>query len=395
MFKKTLGCLIVAGAVLAAIPSTCFALDRADVDAYCAARNATYSTSTQRCVCNSGYIESNDACVLSGGTSSSPGRDYEAERRAQEQAEAARRAEEERQAELERQRREAENKRRIEEAARQAKFLDDRDAAAGTLRGSSGTSSTSSGSGGTVLRGSAATTGSTGLRGSSADTGLRGLRTGTTVIPNTDPMVVDARNVPSGLPKSVDDAIPHTPSGERVRKGFQAIQDGDWKVALAWFQDALNKEPGDPGIARLVDLAQFTLEYRTRAPTPVQSTQSPKQNSKSKSTAGVEAKPSEPVVEPGGTLARIAASQMAARARADAAFKQYVKKYGEHDVVGRASAVAKAARGEGYSDAELKEQLQKALVDYRKNYRKNHPDGHDGSVGGSPAADEIILGGKG
>ena len=64
-------------------------------------------------------------------------------------------------------------------------------------------------------------------------------------------------------------------------------------------------------------------------------------------------------------------------------------------MVGRASAVAKAARGEGYSDAELKEQLQKALVDYRKNYRKNHPDGHDGSVGGSPAADEIILGGKG
>ena len=75
-----------------------------------------------------------------------------------------------------------------------------------------------------------------------------------------DPKVVDTRNVPSGLPKSVEATIPHTPAGDRVRKGFQAIADHDWKVALAWFQDALNKEPGDPGLQRLVDLAQFTLQ---------------------------------------------------------------------------------------------------------------------------------------
>lgn len=373
MFKKTLRCLVASGGVLALhllfMPTAVAGITVPEthcIDAGC--DNPAPSSS------------------------SSSSRDYEAERRAQEQAEAARRAEEERQAELERQRREAENKRRIEEAERQAKFLEDRDAAANTLRGSTGTGVSASGG----LRGSTATSSGTGLRGSSADTGLRGLKSGTTITPNTDPMVVDARNVPSGLPKSVDDAIPHTPSGDRVRKGFQAIQAGDWKVALAWFKDAHNKEPSDPGIARLVDLAQFTLEYRTREKTPaagINSTsakpsQSPNPNLTIKSTTSADAKPANAV-----ELA--AASQMAARARADAAFKQYVEKYGERDAAGRASAGAKAARGDGYSDAELKEQLQKALVDYRKNYRKNHPNGTEGSVSGSPTADEIILGGKG
>ena len=77
-----------------------------------------------------------------------------------------------------------------------------------------------------------------------------------------DPMVVDARNVPSGLPKSVENAIPKTPAGDRVRKGFQAITENNWKAALVWFQDALNHEPGDPGLQRLVDLAQYTLQRR-------------------------------------------------------------------------------------------------------------------------------------
>ncbi len=75
-----------------------------------------------------------------------------------------------------------------------------------------------------------------------------------------DPMVVDARNVPSGLPKSVDDNIPHTPAGNRVRKGFQAIMAHDWNVAHAWFQDALYHEPNDEGIKRLVDLAEYAMK---------------------------------------------------------------------------------------------------------------------------------------
>lgn len=173
MFKKTLGCLVVVGAVLAVIPSTCFALNRADIDAYCAARNATYSTSSQRCVCNSGYTESGGTCVSTGG-SSGPSRDYEAERRAQEQAEAARRAEEERQAELEQQRRAEEERRRQEEAERQADFIRKRDEAADSLRGSTGIRITPNTPGGTALRGSTALRGEPSLKDALNDTGLRG-----------------------------------------------------------------------------------------------------------------------------------------------------------------------------------------------------------------------------
>ena len=74
-----------------------------------------------------------------------------------------------------------------------------------------------------------------------------------------DSSAVDARNVPSGLPQSVEEAIPQTPAGARVRKGFQAALLQDWKVALAWFQDALNHEPGNPELQKLVDSARSAL----------------------------------------------------------------------------------------------------------------------------------------
>lgn len=75
-----------------------------------------------------------------------------------------------------------------------------------------------------------------------------------------DPMVVDARNVPSGLPKDVESAIAgayqNAPPGvsDRVRKGFQAVMERDWKAAKAWFQDALNRDPANAGLKRLVAL---------------------------------------------------------------------------------------------------------------------------------------------
>ncbi len=78
--------------------------------------------------------------------------------------------------------------------------------------------------------------------------------------PSGDPMVVDARNVPSGLPKALDNAIAtaysSAPPGvsDRVRKGFQAVMVRDWKVAKAWFQDALNRDPNNAGLKRLVAL---------------------------------------------------------------------------------------------------------------------------------------------
>lgn len=77
---------------------------------------------------------------------------------------------------------------------------------------------------------------------------------------SSDPVVVDARNVPSGLPKDLDNAIANAyasaPPGvsDRVCKGFQAVMERDWKVAKAWFQDALNRDPTNAGLKRLVAL---------------------------------------------------------------------------------------------------------------------------------------------
>ncbi len=207
-----------------------------------------------------------------------------ARRRAQ-AAEAARRAEEQRrrEAELEQQRINAENQRRMEEMANQAKFIDDRNAAASTLRGSTG-STVVSRPGESGLRGGGTTTE---LRGAGTTGYLRGSGTLRTQTPNTDPMVVDARNVPSGLPKSVDAAIASgysgTPPGvsDRVRKGFQAVATHDWKVARAWFQDALNRDPGNLGLKRLVELADYTEKHirrgNTGKPSPSSSHRTPVQ----------------------------------------------------------------------------------------------------------------------
>lgn len=214
---------------------------------------------------------------------------------------------------------------------------------------------------------------------------------------NIDKSVVDARAVASSLPASVDAAIPHTPSGDRVRKGFQAIQTGDWKLALAWFQDAHNKEPGNPGLRRLVDLAKFTLAYRSSPQSPaIEKISTPEPTKKLPVNTGSANSVDEKSVKIiDNSLSRSAAGQMAARARADKAYKKYVETYGDHYSAERTIAVSKAYRGEGYSDKELKEQLQKSLLEYSKSYYKRHPDGRVDGVGGSAVADEIILGGKG
>jgi len=72
-------------------------------------------------------------------------------------------------------------------------------------------------------------------------------------VPSGDPRLVDARNVPSGLSKPVENAIAgayaNSPPGvsDRVRKGFQAVADRDWKVAKAWFEEApQSRSPATP-----------------------------------------------------------------------------------------------------------------------------------------------------
>jgi hypothetical protein len=190
------------------------------------------------------WVSSGSPCNSgSGGNSNDNG----AADRARAEAAAAAQAQRRREAELEQQRIEAENVRRAEEIENQARFIDDRDAAASTLRGSTGAAASGA-------------PGNSELRGSSATPKLRGSTPDTAPTSSLDPRVGDARNVPTGLPKSVAAEIPATPAGDRVRKGFQAIMDHDWNVAHAWFQDALNHDPGNAGIQRLIDLAEYTMK---------------------------------------------------------------------------------------------------------------------------------------
>lgn len=113
----------------------------------------------------------------------------------------------------------------------------------------------------TVLNGSDA--GRTGLKElrNSNQPDQRASSKATPSTPSGQPMVVDARNVPSGLSKGVDKAIASVyssaPSGvdDRVRKGFQAVMQRDWKVAKVWFEDALNRDPNNASLKRLVALS--------------------------------------------------------------------------------------------------------------------------------------------
>lgn len=240
--------------------------------------------------------------------------------------------------------------------------------------------------------------------------------------PNTDPMVVDARNVLSGLPKSVEEAIPRTPSGNRIRKGFLAIADHDWNTALLWFKDAYNREPGDPELQRLVELAQFTLDSQAaarshaaeshaanaQAAPPSDGTAS---DAPAQAGAGLEAPDIAPytagdfksgkvaaVVETReSSHARMVAQRMASEARVAAVYDELRKQYGPNVPSSRYYSSEtnlkkeKARSGEGLSKEELNAQFEAALT----LYLTKHPIHYLAPAGGSAVADEIILGGKG
>ena len=95
-----------------------------------------------------------------------------------------------------------------------------------------------------------------------------------TAAAHTDTSVVDARNVPSVLPvaiqNAIDGAYAKSPPGvrERVRKGFQAVMDRDWKLAKAWFQDALNHDPSNADLKRLVAISDAPPASTRAKPTP-------------------------------------------------------------------------------------------------------------------------------
>ncbi len=183
-------------------------------------------------------------------------------------AERARAAEAERQRQIEADRIERERQAEIKRQ-RDADFIRDRDAAAKTLKGSTGSAMDQlkglSGTDNSGLKGSGFDTGNTGLK------GLRGSdnadqKARSQPASHTDTSVVDARGVPSGLQKALDNAIAiaysSAPPGvsDRVRKGFQAVMERDWKVAKAWFQDALKLDPNNAGLKRLVVLAGISQQ---------------------------------------------------------------------------------------------------------------------------------------
>lgn len=116
-----------------------------------------------------------------------------------------------------------------------------------------------------------------------------------------DPMVVDARNVASGLWQGMDSAIAtaysDAPAGvsDRVRKGFQAIMDRDWKVAKAWFEDALNRDPDNAGLKRLVALAGSSVHtIQKSVSVPGRDRPSPPSDTSDLQRAGVSSGVSEP-----------------------------------------------------------------------------------------------------
>jgi hypothetical protein len=220
-----------------------------------------------------------------GGGYSAPSRDYEAERRAQEAA-----------AERKRQQEEADRieRERLAEEKRQkdAAFIRDRDSAANTLKGSSGAAMNQlkglSGADNSGLKGSGFDSGSTGLKGlrgsdsvvdnRNEPAGLGGKSNFNGAIakpgkpaPHTDTSVVDARVPRDGA--YLTDQVPelkNSPAADRITKGFQAVINHDWPVALAWWQDALNRDPNNAALKRSVDLAQWMVDRpKDKAAKPV------------------------------------------------------------------------------------------------------------------------------
>ncbi len=80
---------------------------------------------------------------------------------------------------------------------------------------------------------------------------------------NPDTSVVDARVPRDGayLIAQVPE-LARSPAADRITKGFQAVMNHDWPVALAWWQDALLRDPGNAALKRSVDLAQWMVDRR-------------------------------------------------------------------------------------------------------------------------------------
>lgn len=89
--------------------------------------------------------------------------------------------------------------------------------------------------------------------------------------PNKDATVVDARVPRDGayMLRRVPE-LARSPAADRIMKGFQAVINRDWPVALMWWQDALRRDPANAALKRSVDLAQWMVDRgKTAAAGPV------------------------------------------------------------------------------------------------------------------------------
>lgn len=90
--------------------------------------------------------------------------------------------------------------------------------------------------------------------------------------PDNDSKVVDTRGVPQAgadLLAQVPE-LQNSPAADRIRKGHQALLNRDWPLALAWWQDALNRDPNNGALKRSVGLAKWMVDrQREVRPGPV------------------------------------------------------------------------------------------------------------------------------
>jgi tetratricopeptide (TPR) repeat protein len=77
-----------------------------------------------------------------------------------------------------------------------------------------------------------------------------------------DAMIVDAGVQKWGADFVAGLKLPNPDLAERTRKGLQAAANHDWPVALAWWQDALDRDPNNPVLKRSVDLARWMVAQR-------------------------------------------------------------------------------------------------------------------------------------
>ena len=84
---------------------------------------------------------------------------------------------------------------------------------------------------------------------------------------NKDSSVVDTRGVPQDAADLIARVpqLAQSPAANAIRKGFQAVMTRDWKVALAWWQTALQRDPHNNALIRSIDLAQWMVDRPGRA----------------------------------------------------------------------------------------------------------------------------------